>query len=104
MAHQQNSGITEEFLKHHAFSVNTDLKGKCKWCPRGFERGEKIIFLSIKNIQMEWLEEDIEAAEPAGFGERHHVKIVNAHLPCAVQHLNIIRSVVNPHGSSKRLK
>jgi len=92
----QHSGVTEELLRQAAVRVTQHLKGKCKFCPRGFETGEQIVFGTIKNIQMRWIDEDIEKAEPAGFGEQHVVDIVNAHLPCAITNMNKFRSVTTP--------
>jgi hypothetical protein len=96
MALYEENGVSEEQLKGVAFTVTTNLKGKCKFCPRGFEPGEQMVFGTIKNIQMQWLEADVETSEPAGFGEAHVVDIINAHLPCAITNSSKFRSVTAP--------
>ncbi len=96
MALYNDGSVTEESITSVAFEVRTHLKGKCKFCPRGFEPGEKIVFGTIKNIQMAWVEEDVETATPAGFGEQHVVDIINAHLPCALTNASKFRSVTSP--------
>jgi len=96
MALYNNSGVSTELIKQVAIPVSKHLKGKCRFCPRAFERGEKIVFGMIKNIQMKWLEEDIEQAEPAGFGEQHSIELINAHLSCAIANADKFRSVTDP--------
>ena len=96
MALYNDSGVTEDLIKQVAITVEKGLKAKCRFCPRSFERGEKIVFGMIKNIQMKWIEEDIEKAEPAGFGEQHSIELINAHLPCAITNADKFRSVTNP--------
>ncbi len=96
MALYEDSGVTEEQLKQAAISVNKHLQGKCKFCPRGFERGEKIVFCTMKNIQMKWIEADIEKSEPEGFGEQHVIDIINAHLSCAITNTHQLRGVTIP--------
>lgn len=90
-----NTEFNDDLIREHAITANKRLKGKCRFCPRGFESGEKIVFITVKNIQMKWLEEDIEKAEPAGFGEQHLIEITNAHLSCAIDNADKIRSVVS---------
>ena len=96
MALYSESGVSEDQLKQYAITVDKYLKGRCKFCPRGFERGEKIVFGTMKNIQMAWVDADVEEAEPAGFGERHLVEVINAHLECAINNSSTFRSVSNP--------
>jgi hypothetical protein len=96
MAMYENSGVTEETITQVAIEVRGHLAGKCKFCPRGFEAGEKIVFGTIKNIQMSWMEADIETATPEGVGEQHIVDIINAHLPCAIKNAHKLRSVTTP--------
>lgn len=88
--------VTEDQLKSIAIDVRQHLKGKCKFCPRGFEKGEKIVFGTVKTMQMAWLEEDVETATPAGFGEQHCINIVNAHLECAISNITQFRDVTVP--------
>ncbi len=88
--------VTEEQLKEVAIDVKKHLKGRCKFCPRGFEAGEKIVFGTVKIIQMSWLEADVESATPAGVGEQHIVNIINAHLVCAITNIAKFRSVTVP--------
>ncbi|MHA2068594.1 MAG: hypothetical protein ACXABY_29885 [Candidatus Thorarchaeota archaeon] len=89
-------GVTEDQIKAVAIDVRQHLKGTCKFCPRGFETGEKIVFGTMKTLQMAWIEEDIETATPAGFGEQHIVNIINAHLECAITNAAQFRSVTVP--------
>lgn len=96
MALQENSGVSEEQIKDVAISVNKHLEGRCKFCPRGFETGEQVVFGSIKTIQMAMLEANVETAEPAGVGERHVIDIINAHLQCAIDNSHKLRSVLVP--------
>ena len=96
MALYDQSGVTEDLISQVAIKVTKHLKGRCKFCPRGFETGEKIVFGSIKTIQMKWLEADVETAEPAGFGEQHAVELINAHLECALVNKEKFRSVSAP--------
>jgi len=98
MALYDQSGVTEDLLNQVAITVNTHLKGRCKFCPRGFERGEKIVFATMKNVQMKWIEADIEKAEEAGFGEHHVVEVINAHLPCAITNAHQLRGATAPKG------
>lgn len=94
--YEQENNVTEEQLKQVAIAVTVHLKSKCKFCPRGFEPGEHIVFGTMKNIQMQWLEADVETSEPAGFGESHVIDIINAHLPCAISNVRKFRSVTIP--------
>src|SRR5210317_1020558 len=98
--YKRNSGVSHNQIRGAAISVNQHLKGKCKFCPRGFERGEKIVFATMKNVQMRFLEADVEKGEPAGFGEQHVLDVINAHLSCAIDNSAALRSVVVP----KKLK
>lgn len=96
MALYQNSGVTEDQIRQVAIKVTKHLKGKCKFCPRSFEKGERIVFGTVKNIQMKFMEADVESGEPAGFGEQHLVDIICSHLPCAISNMHKLRSVASP--------
>ena len=94
--YDKGSGVTEEQIDRASIRVSSHLKGKCKFCPRGFESGERIVFGTMKNIQMRWMEANIETAEEAGFGEQHLVDIINAHVKCAISNAHQLRSVTTP--------
>jgi hypothetical protein len=96
MALYEENNVTDEQLNAVAMHINKYLKGRCKFCPRGFEGGEQIVFVSMKSVQMKWVEESVEHAEPAGFGEQHLIDIVNAHLPCAIANKSKLRGVIAP--------
>ncbi len=92
MLYESNT-VTEELLNQAAVEVTKHLPGRCKFCPRSFEKGEHIVFGTIKSIQMKFLEADIEKAEPAGLGEEHVVQLENAHIECALANKEKFRSV-----------
>lgn len=96
MALYEENNVTDDQLNAVAIDVRKPLSGKCKFCPRGFEPGEKIVFVTMKSIQMKWMDEDIEHAEPAGFGEQHLIDVINAHLECARTFSSQLRGVVAP--------
>jgi len=96
MSLYENSGVNDQMLKEFSVSVSKPLKGRCRFCGRGFETGERIVFGTVKNVQMKFMEADVEAGEPAGFGEQHILEMINAHLPCAKDNSNKFRSVINP--------
>jgi len=94
--YDENNGVTDDIIKDGAIDLNKSLEGRCRFCARGFERGEQIVFGMIKTIQMKWLEADIEKAEPAGFGEEHGLILINAHLDCALTNRDQFRSITKP--------
>ena len=92
----ENSNVTEDQIKAVAMDVRGHLAGRCKFCPRGFETGEKIVFGTMKIIQKSWIEADVETATPAGVGEQHVINIINAHLTCAIANAHQLRGVTIP--------
>jgi len=92
----KNSGVSEELINEASVEVTKHLPGRCKFCPRSFESGERIVFGMLKNVQMAYVEADIEKAEPGGLGESHNIQLINAHVPCAIKHKDQFRSVNTP--------
>lgn len=90
------NSVTEALIDEVAINVTKHLPAKCKFCPRSFEAGDVIVFGMLKDIQMRWLEADIEKAEPAGMGEEHSINLINAHRDCAVTNRSQFRSVAAP--------
>ena len=96
MALYEDGSVTEDLIHDGAITLTKSLKGRCKFCPRAFERGEQIVFGMVKQVQMKWLEADIEKAEPAGFGEEHGLILINAHKECAITNRLQFRSISKP--------
>lgn len=83
--------INAETLAENAILVPKPLPGRCAFCPRKFETGERMVFFTRKKRQMRVANNEEGVSELL---EHHTIQIENGHLDCVMNNKDSIRAIV----------
>jgi|SRR6516225_12116503 hypothetical protein len=90
--------LNAETIAENAILVPKALPGRCAFCPRKFETGERIVFFTRKKRQMRVMNNEEGISEVV---EHHTIQIENGHLDCVTQNKDSIRAIVPKQAITK---